>query len=50
MIHAANAGPIKHGPEPNSIFFENGTTRLGRVDRTTLKPEHAAKLAQAFFA
>jgi hypothetical protein len=50
MIHAANNGPIKHDKEPNSIFFENGTTQLGEVDRTTLKPEHAAKLAQAFFA
>jgi hypothetical protein len=50
MIHAANSGPIGHDKEPNSIFFENGTTQLGEVDRTTLKPEHAAKLAQAFFA
>ena len=50
MIHAANNGPIKHDKEPNNIFFENGTTQLGEVNRTTLKPEHAAKLAQAFFA
>jgi hypothetical protein len=50
MIHAANVGPTNHDPEPNSIFFENGSTQLGRVDRTTLKAEHAAKLAQAFFA
>jgi hypothetical protein len=50
MIHAASDGKINHDSEPNSIFFENGTTQLGAVNRTTLKPEHAAILAKGFFA
>jgi len=54
MIHAAfveiNGIKLNHDPEPNSIFFENGTSRLGAVDRTFLKPEHAAILAKGYFA
>lgn len=50
MIHAANNGPIQHDSERNSIFFEFGSTQAGSVERTTLRPEHAAKLATAFFA
>jgi hypothetical protein len=50
MIHAANNGPIPHDPEPHSIFFEFGTTQLGTVERTFLKPNHAATLAKSFFA
>jgi len=54
MIHAAfveiNGVKLNHDPEPNSIFFENGTSRLGAVDRTFLKPEHAVILAKGYFA
>jgi hypothetical protein len=50
MIHAANNGPIPHDAEPNSVFFANGSTQVGTVERTTLKPEHAAELAKGFFA
>ncbi len=54
MIHASfvpiNGTKLNHDSEPNSIFFENGTTQLGAVDRTFLKPEHAARLAKGFFA
>lgn len=53
MIHAAfveiNGVKLNHDSEPNSIFFENGTSRLGAVNRTFLKPEHAAILAKGFF-
>jgi len=54
MIHAAfvekNGIKLIHDPEPNSIFFEHGTSQLGAVDRTFLKPEHAAILADGYFA
>jgi len=54
MIHAAfvpiNGSKLNHDSEPHSIFFENGTTRLGAVNRTFLKPEHAAILAKGYFA
>jgi len=54
MIHAAfveiNGVKLNHDPEPNSIFFENGTSQLGAVNRTFLKPEHAVILAKGYFA
>lgn len=50
MIHAANNGPFKHDKDPSSIFSENGTTLMGNIERTKLRNEHAAKLAQSFFA
>ena len=54
MIHAAFPGTsgakLQHDSEPNSIFFEHGTIQLGAVDRTFLKPEHAAILANGYFA
>lgn len=54
MIHAAfvvtKGVELKHDLEPNSIFFEHGTSKLGAPDRTFLKPEHAAILASGFFA
>ncbi len=54
MIHAAfveiNVVKLQHDSDPSSIFFENGTTRLGAVERTVLKPEHAAILAKGYFA
>ena len=54
MIHAAfveiSGVKLNHDSEPNSIFFESGTSQLGAVDRTFLKPEHAAILAKGYFA
>jgi len=54
MIHAAfvetNGIKLNHDSEPNSIFFEHGTSQLGATDRTFLKPEHAAILAKGYFA
>jgi peptidoglycan hydrolase-like protein with peptidoglycan-binding domain len=43
MIHAA--GLTHHDPDPDSIFA-GGESRTG----TTLKPEHAKRLTEAFFA
>jgi hypothetical protein len=54
MIHAAfvetNGIKLNHDSEPNSIFFEHGTSQLGATDRTFLKTEHAAILAKGYFA
>lgn len=50
MIHAANKMRIAHDPEPHSIFFEYGSIKEGSVERTWLKPQHAATLAESFFA
>jgi len=54
MIHAAyveiNGVKLNHDSQPNSIFFESGTIQLGAVNRTFLKPEHAAILAKGYFA
>jgi len=54
MIHAAfvvvGRATLDHDKERNSIFFENGTSQLGAVNRTFLKPDHAAILAKGFFA
>jgi hypothetical protein len=32
------------------VFSENGSSRPGAVDRTFLKPEHAATIASSFFS
>jgi len=54
MIHAAfvekNGNKLRHDSLPNSIFFENGTTQLGAVERTFLNPDHAVILANGYFA
>ena len=46
MIHVSKDGPVPHDPEPFSVFFEFGSEKSGGVDRTFLKPEHAATLAR----
>jgi hypothetical protein len=46
MIHASKDGPVDHDPEPSSVFFKFGTEKPGGVERTFLKPEHAATLAR----
>ncbi len=46
MIHASKDGPVKHDDEPNSVFFEFGSEKPGGVERTFLKPEHAATLSK----
>ena len=54
MIHAAfveiNGVKLKTRFGADSVFFENGTSQLGAVNRTFLKPEHAAILAKGYFA
>jgi hypothetical protein len=50
MIHASKRGPVPHDREPFSVFSENGSSRPGAVDRTFLKPEHAATIASSFFS
>jgi hypothetical protein len=46
MIHASKDGPVLHDPEPSSVFFEFGSEKAGNVERTVLKPEHAATLSR----
>jgi hypothetical protein len=46
MIHASKDGPVPHDSEPFSVFFGTGTEEQGGVDRTALKPEHAATLSK----
>lgn len=46
MIHASKEGPVAHDPEKFSVFFEFGSEKPGGVDRTFLKPEHAATLSK----
>ncbi len=46
MIHASKDGPVLHDPEKASVFFEHGSEKPGEVDRTFLKPEHAATLSR----
>jgi hypothetical protein len=45
MIHASKNGVVPHDGDRSSVFFENGTERLGEVSRTALPPQHAATLA-----
>jgi hypothetical protein len=45
MIHASKNGPVRHDREASSVFAESGSEKPGGVDRTFLKPEHAATLA-----
>jgi len=44
MIHASKDGPVRHDPEPFSVFFEAGSISLGNVEQTFLKKEHADTL------
>jgi len=44
MIHASKDAPVRHDPEPFSVFFETGSISLGNVERTVLKKEHADTL------
>jgi hypothetical protein len=46
MIHCSKDGLFPHDPENFSIFFESGSEKLGGVDRTLLKPEHALTLSK----
>jgi hypothetical protein len=46
MIHASKNGLVPHDPEKVSVFFKFGSVKLGNVDRTFLKPEHAATLSK----
>jgi hypothetical protein len=46
MIHVSKDGPVPHDPEKASVFFEFGSEKLGSVERTFLKPEHAATLSK----
>ncbi len=52
MIHAAlpAARAKEHDAEDFSVFFQSGRTTQGATSHTTLKPDRAAALSNAFFA
>ena len=52
MIHAALPAALAkvHDKEDFSVFFESGRTQQGANNHTTLLPERAAALSNAFFA
>src|SRR5208283_2145364 len=52
MIHAAlpAARAKEHDAEDFSVFFQSGRTTQGATSHSTLKPDRAAALSNAFFA